>query len=268
MFAALQKVRIFPALMMVLVSLSVSAERGVKLKTPEGGVTEILLQTAMPELGDGRLAMILTRYYHEGLGGPEHWDRISSLRVRGLLTLKDSEFELQALQRKPNFMKLTLVSNQQEWVFGHDGTTAWKRAPNPNLRLEEMADKEARRLTHGAYFGNHLLYPFAEGKEIVYIDTIPTEGKICHQVRVRTNSGFRIDYFIDIRTYLDAKVVIADPENDNTRCMIYKNYIRVHGMPIAKRVDSSENGEWVSTLVLDEIGVNRGVMPWMFKMRD
>jgi hypothetical protein len=67
---------------------------------------------------------------------------------------------------------------------------------------------------------------------------------------------------------LDAKVVIADLENDNTRCMIYKNYIRVHGMPIAKRVDSIENGEWVSTLVLDEIGVNRGVMPWMFKMRD
>lgn len=253
---------------MVLVSLSVSAERGVKLKTPEGGVTEILLQTAMPELGDGRLAMILTRYYHEGLGGPEHWETISSLRLKGVLTLKDREFELQALQRKPNFMKLTLVSNQQEWVFGHDGTTAWKRAPEAYAKAVEMANKEARRFKHAAIFGNHLLYPFAEGKEIIYIDTVPTEGNICHQIRVNLDTGYRVDYFIDIRTYLEIKVVNTDLEDDNTHCMIYKNYIRVHGMPIAKRVDSSENGEWVSTLVLDEIGVNRGVMPWMFKMRD
>ena len=263
-----QKPHIVSALLMLLASLGVSADLKGGLQIPTGGVTGALRETAMPELGGGRLASILTRYYQEGLGGPENWETISSLRVRGVLTLKDEEFGLQALQRKPNLIKMTITSNQRELVLGCDGVTAWKKAPDPDAKAGEMTDKEARRFKHTANFGNHLLYPFAEGKEIIYIDTVPMEGNICHQIRVTLDTGYQVDYFIDIRTYMEIKVVNTDLEDDSTRSVVFKDYIREHGMPIAKHVESSENGEWVSTLVLDEVRVNRGVMPWMFEMRD
>jgi hypothetical protein len=47
---------------------------------------------------------------------------------------------------------------------------------------------------------------------------------------------------------------------------VAEDYIRESGIPIAQKVVSSENGEWVSTFKLDKITVNSGVMPWMFKM--
>lgn len=263
-----QKPHVVSALLMLLASFGVSADQGDRLQIPASGVTGTLRQTAMPELGDGRLASILTRYYQEGLGGPEHWETISSLRLKGVLTQKDEEVGLQALQRKPNLIKMTITSNQRELVLGYDGVTAWKKTPDPDAKAGEMADEEARLFKHTANFGNHLLYPFAEGKEIIYINTVPTEGNICHQIRVNLDTGFQVDYFIDIRTYLEIKVVNADLEDDSTRSVVFKDYIREHGMPIAKRTESSENGEWVSTLVLDEVRVNRGVMLWMFEMRD
>jgi hypothetical protein len=129
-----------------------------------------------------------------------------------------------------------------------------------------MAEQEARHFIHSARFGNYLLYPFAEGKRISLIDTVPVEGAICHQVRVELDTGYQVDYFIDIRSYLETKVVNTDLHSGVTNSVIYKDYTREFGMPIAKKVESREDGEWVSSLVLDEVKVNSGVMPWMFHM--
>jgi len=227
----------------------------------------ILRQTPMPDLGAGRLAKILTRYYVEGLGGAHNWNQISSLKVSGTLRLESGEFELNAYQKKPNLIKMTIRGNQRDLVLGYDGTTAWQKLPGRDTQAEPMAEAEARRFKHSAHFGNHLLYPFAEGKRIDYIDTVPTEGNICHQIRVTLDTGYQIDYYIDIRSYLEIKVVNIDLRNGSSNSVIYKDYIREFGMPIAKTVESFEDGEWVSSLTLDEVKVNAGIIPWMFKMR-
>ena len=37
-------------------------------------------------------------------------------------------------------------------------------------------------------------------------------------------------------------------------------------MPIAKKIENLEEGKLVATLVLDEVKINSGIMPWMFNM--
>lgn len=240
---------------------------GDTLQVPADQITVILRKTPMPALGEGRLAKILTRYYIEGLGGSENWDQISSLKVSGILKLKDGEFELNAYQKKPDLIKMIIRGNQRDIVLAYDGEIAWKKLPGRDTPSEPMAAAEARRFIHSAHFGNHLLYPFAEGKSIEYVDTVPIEGNICHQVRVKLDTEYQVDYFIDIRTYLEIKVANTDLRNQTTNSVVYKDYIREYGMPIAKQVESYENGEWVSSLKLHEVKVNTGVIPWMFKMR-
>lgn len=240
---------------------------GDRLEMPADEINVILRQTSMPELGSGRLAKILTRYYVEGLGGPEDWEKISSLKVSGTLFLKEEEFELNAYQKKPDLIKMSIRGKQRELVLGYDGETAWQDLPGANNKAEPMSADEARRFKHSAHFGNHLLYPFASGKTIEYIDTVPAEGNVCHQIRVTLDTDYQVDYFIDIRTYLEIKVVNTDLRTGQASSIVYQDYIREYGMPIAKQVESFENGEWVSSLRLDEVKVNAGVIPWMFKMR-
>jgi len=240
---------------------------GDTLQMPDDQINVIIRQIPMPELGQGRLAKILTRYYVEGLGGAENWDQISSLKVSGRLKLESGEFELNAYQKKPDLIKMTIRGNQRDLVLGYDGKTAWQKLPGRDMKAEPMKEEEARRFKHSAHFGNHLLYPYALGKKIEYIDTVPSEGKICHQIRVTLDTDYQIDYFIDIRTYLEVKVVNTDLRNGLNNSVIYKDYIREFGMPIAKQVESYEEGKWVSSLTLDEVKVNAGIIPWMFKMR-
>lgn len=245
-----------------------AAPSSERLELPADEITVILRQTPMPDLGQGRLAKILSRYYQEGLGGAENWAKISSLKVSGTLKLDEEEFEVNAYQKKPDLIKMTIRGNQRDLVLAHDGTTAWQRLPGRDTKAGPMPDEEARRFTHSAHFGNHLLYPFAEGKEVEYVDTVPVEGTICHQIRVTLSTDYQVDYFIDIRTYLEVKVLNTDLRDATTKSVVFRDYIREFGMPVAKQIESYENGGWVSSLILNEVQVNSGVMPWMFKMRD
>lgn len=237
------------------------------LSLPPEALNVVIRNTAMPELPDTRIGKILNRYYKKGLGGADNWDKIVSLNVIGKLKTKEGELQVNAYQKKPDFIKMNLFleTAQNALVLAYDGEVAWKQQ-GLRGKPELMTEKEARRFIHSSRFGNYLLYPFAQGKRIRFIDTVPVEGAICHQIRVELDTGYQVDYYIDIRSYLEIKVVNRDLHNDTTNSVIYRDYIREFGMPIAKKVESREEGEWVSSLVLDEVKVNSGIMPWMFHM--
>jgi hypothetical protein len=229
-------------------------------------VTIILRQTPMPIMEHGRLGEILNRYYKEGVGGSENWENVESLRVAGTLTLAGGEFEFNAYQKKPYYIKMTIYGNRRNLILGYDGETAWQATPDSKGKAVPMSDEDARRFKHSAHFGNHLLYPYALGKKIEYINTVPVEGVICHLIRVTLDSGYQVDYYINIRTYLEVKAVTLDLISGVESSVAYEDYIRESGMPIAQKVVSCEAGAWVSDLVLEEVKVNSGIMPWMFKM--
>jgi len=260
--------RIFPTVAtLLLFPPLVPAQGGADPLLPEDETLNVALRReAMPELADSRLGKILARYYDQGLGGEENWSKIESLRLSGTLKLESGEFELFAYQKKPDLIKMTIGGNQRDLVLGYDGETAWQSAPAEPGKYEPMGGKEARRFIHSARFGNHLLYPFEDGKTITYMDTVPVEGTICHQIRVLLDTEYQVDYFIDIRSYLEIKVVNTDLRTGFVNSVTYEDYIRELGMPIARKVHSSENGEWVSTLEVEEVSMNSGLMPWMFSM--
>jgi hypothetical protein len=261
--------RLFHIYLFGTASLLFGSEGGMLLAPPPGEMNVTIRKTAMPELGNNRVAKILNRYYREGLGGEENWEKIVSLRISGELKTKDGELRLNAYQKKPNLIKMNLYNEtaRNGMTLAYDGEDAWKQQGR-RAKPEQMSDEEARRFIHSARFGNYLLYPYAEGKQIRFVDTVPVEGTICHQIRVELDTGYQVDYFIDIRSYLEIKVVNSDLRNGTVNSVIYEDYIREFGMPIAKKVESREGGEWVSSLVIDEVKVNSGVMPWMFHMPD
>ncbi len=237
------------------------------LQPPNGEALTVNLRAKpMPDTGSSHLGKILNRYYTEGLGGSDHWETITSLKVSGSLKLESGEFDFAAYQRKPDLIKITINGKYHDLVLAYDGRQAWRQVEASGQAPVLMDALEARRFIHSAHFGNHLLYPYTEGKRIDYIDTVPVEGTICHQIRVTLPTEYQVDYFIDVRSYLEIKVVNTDLRTGTVSSIVYEDYIREYGMPIAKRVDSYEDGKWVSQLELDEVRVNAGVMPWMFAM--
>ena len=239
---------------------------GEDLLKPVEPVTQIMRDTAMPELGDSRVEKILSQYYINGLGGNEFWDDIESFQLEGTLALEGIDFVLNAFQKKPNLLKMLIQHPETDILIemGYDGEVAWKQMPRTDAK--PMGVQETRRFAQSSCFGSHLLYPFQEGKTIRYIDTAPLDGQICHQVQVTTAAGYKIDYYIDIRTFLEAKMVSVDTTTGFVSTLVYSDYSREVGLPIPLTVKSYENSEWVSTFTIDEIKLNPGLMPWMFHL--
>jgi hypothetical protein len=226
--------------------------------------TASLRQTAMPHMDSTRLGTILNRYYNESQGGTDVWRGVVSLRTSGTLTLESGEFGFNVYQKKPNYMKVTITGMHRRMQMGYDGKVAWRVVEQGEA--VEMDAEQARRFIHGAHFGSFLLYPYAKGKTIEYIDTVPVDGKICHQIRVTLDSDYQVDCFLDIRSFYEVKVVNTDLRSGLVNSVMYDDFVREEGMPIARKIVSYDNDVLVSTVVLDEIKVNTGAMPWMFEM--
>ena len=251
----------------VLLVVFSSVKASEVLRHPDGEDVPVTIRNkAMPQMDGSRIGTILERYYSDGLGGAESWAKVESLRVMGTLTLESGVFELQAYQKKLNLIKITITAEGHgALLLAYDGVTAWQQPPGAEEPIL-MTEAEARRFVHSARFGNYLLFPFEEGKVIEFVNTVPIEGALCHHIRVRLDTDYQVDYYIDIRSYVEVKVVNTDLRSGSVNSVVFDEYIWDYGMPIAKKVESFENGEWVSSLELNEVRINTGLMPWMFQM--
>ena len=222
----------------------------------------------MPDLGQSKIEKILRAHYQEGLGGTEVWSAVDSIKIYGSIEVDGEALRLHSFQKKPDRVKLSVrhADSQGEAVLAYDGAHAWQQLGRHGIP-ELMEAEEGRRFAHGACFRNYLLYPFRSGKAIRYIDTVPIEGNICHQIRVELDSGYQIDYFIDIRTHLEVKIQNKDLKSGRQSSIVYRDYVETDlGLPVAKTIESYEDGALKSVLTIEEIKFNAGVMPWMFEM--
>ena len=253
----------------VLCALWVCAlQAGDELRWFKDGVPpDAIRETAMPDTGDSRVGKILSRFYNKGLGGPENWEEIISMRSKGEIHLADGEsMEMEAYQRKPDRMKVILRNKGRAVLtLSYDGESAWRQYAEPS-KVQSMDATEARRFIHSSMFGNHLLFPFAEGKKIEYLETIPIEQKVCHKLRVHLDTGYQVDYYIDVTSYHERMVENVDRKTDKINTIHYREYSMVSGMPMAMVLENFEDNKLVSTLELKDCRVNAGIMPWMFDM--
>jgi outer membrane lipoprotein-sorting protein len=199
------------------------------------------------------------------LGGPETWGKISSMRFKGNILIGSESYKLLCYQRKPDLLKMILKGKSAEIELGYDGKEAWQYQPGFDIPASAMSPEEARRFIHSAIFGNYLIYPFHEGKTIDYLGTVRESGTVCHHIRVSLQNEYRVDYYIDIRNYLDTKVVNFDEKSGHATTLICEDFRSINGFPIAFKVTSiQENGE-TSMLELDQVDFNIGLTDWIFK---
>jgi hypothetical protein len=127
---------------------------------------------------------------------------------------------------------------------------------------------EARRFIHSSVFGNYLLYPFRAGKIIEYMGAVTEDSTVCHRIRVTLPNAFTVEYYIDVRSYLDTKIVNIDTKLNNKIVLICEDYKTIDGFPVAHKVISNQDDGTLSTLLLDDIEFNVGLTEWMFKRPD
>jgi hypothetical protein len=215
---------------------------------------------------EGRLGRILERYFEEGVGGKENFARLESLLIEGTIQSGDISRPFRVFKKKPDLFRIRVgLPNRREWVMAFDGRVGWERHPDRNegqARVMEGNELDAFKLDSA--FASHLLYPLAPGKKMEFIDTVPVDGRICHQIRITFDNNWVLTYFIDIRSFNEYKLHTLAPGESTPRETIFEDFRLVSGIPLAHKVTTRRDGEILNKVLIERAEANMGVMRWMF----
>ena len=254
----------------VIAEVKSADDTAVNRLLPDGYTySNSLRDMAMPDLYQSKLGLILDRYYKEGLGGKVTWEKINSLMIKGKIKNTDGDFTYKAVHKKPNLLRIEISNYKKEIVYSYDGKNAW-HISNKGEKAELISDEERiRELANDAEFSSHLLYPFKKGKTIKYIGTARVDDNLCHVIRVRTDLNFELDYYVDVRKYIEVRVTKRDMSNPlNESRLVYSDYRKVDGLSLAFNLELEKNNEWHSTIQIEEVKSNSGVLNWMFNLKN
>lgn len=245
--------------------LSGPAVAGEVLSEPEGiDELEVHREMAMPPMPDTKVGDILSSYYRHGLGGSAAWNSFVSIQATGLLKMRAGVFEYKGLARKPNLCRQIIVHSGVQCIRGYDGQQAWKqKGLQQPIRQMSRLDGAVYRLN--ALLGSQLLFPYAKGKRITYVDTVPVKGRICHQLRIEIEGiPVVLDTFLDVQNFHEFMRVYRTEEGEDDLEIQFDHYRLISGVPVPYKEMHFEGGRWLSTLTLQDVKLNTGVMPWMF----
>lgn len=220
---------------------------------------------AMPTMPDGRLGRILRQYYDSSLGGRSGWDQLSSLQLEGRFSSQGEVLNFTAYLKKPDLFKLILKSDERKTIYGYDGDRAWVHWLRPASAPQRLKLADEAQFVSNALFGCHLLYPYAEGKVIRYVDTIPFEGRVCDLLQVELSNGHRFDYYLDLRTHLEVRRISFAPKSGDRLTFDLMDYDASGLIPIPRAVVLQRNEQQVGRFELGRLQFNPGIMPWMFR---
>ena len=235
---------------------------------PDGSeLTNKLRNEPIPELKGSILGQILSRFYKESTGGLENWKDVNSVAMSSKYKNAEGEFKHRIIAKKPDFIKVSIYMSNGVYLKSFDGNHGWEKFPTEQKAKLIRDEQSLRRLANDSRFMNHLLYPFKKGKAYEYMGIVRESDSVCHKIRVHTEKHFIMDYFIDVETYLEVKVVQTDSMGyfDRVELNISGHKI-IEGMPFPIKVETYINGSWNSEMIMEKIETNVGLVNWMFQL--
>jgi outer membrane lipoprotein-sorting protein len=212
------------------------------------------------------IVTILEGYYREQLGGEETWKSLESIRFDGLVVMANSSMPFVAYKKKPNFMKFTLnFENGDRFITAYDGSDAWKFLENDERTApESMTEIEAQGFIDDALFGNHLLHPKMEGKNIELAGSSIVNGVRCFKLVVDLPDGQEIAYYLDFNGFsLRRKMLISEGTNPIVTTT-FSNWKKVNEVTFPLTIEKKSGEDLIQRIEIEEITPNTGVADWMF----
>lgn len=258
-------IKLSVSLLLACVGLCATLRAGEILERP-AVMTDALLAEAMPKHTNSELGRLLNRYYRNGVGTPEAWEQLNSLRMSGTMEREAGNYELEEWQKKPFLWRQELRAEGAVKLRGFDGEIAWKRF-NPEEPAEAYSGVRGQAIGLNATLGSHLLYPFEAGKQIELVETLPVKGRIWHRIRVTFEANpMVVEYMIEVPGYRERKRSYLTDEGEELFAAEWSAYKSVAGIQVPYKRVYYRHEAVAATVQLDFAKPNCGLVPWMFRI--
>lgn len=206
------------------------------------------------------------RDYVETMGGTAPLERIQSIRLEGTIAYPDgSAHAVTVLKKKPDRIRITVNTGRFRLIQAYDGETAWIGQESGNRRIYRRMDPDrARIFIREAPLENVLVNPSGFKARIHLGEDVQIAAQPGHQVIADLPDGSRFVYHIEKATALERRIFEYDPQGNLVAELIPGKFEIHHGVLFAMQVIRRVDGETVSTMSLDQIEANIGILDTAF----
>jgi outer membrane lipoprotein-sorting protein len=214
---------------------------------------------------DRELAYVLNRYF-ESMGGRASLERIKSARLSGKVSYPNGmTHSITVLKKKPNLVRVVLDTGTLRFIQAYDGQVAWFARESGRYSFHDrMRGSLAENFIREAPLENVLVTPGDTGVRIELGEDVTVANTLCYQVIARFPSGARIVHYIEKETFLERRIFEYDAEGKVISELVPGQFETVGGVAFAMRIIRMQDGETISTLVLDDVALNVGILDSAF----
>lgn len=206
--------------------------------------------------------------YIEAMGGRVALEQINSARLRGSVLDGDKVVStITVLKKNPDRVRVVIDSGRSRFVQGYDGETVWfSRYAGGQVFHGEMPKAQADKFIEEAPLANYLVR-YREEEDLrfelegaILLNRIP-----CYAVAVHFPDGRKNLHLIEKENFVERRIYEFDAEGNELVELIPSQFERFGGVDFAMRIVRRKDGETVSTLVLEEVEINIGILEEAFR---
>jgi len=211
------------------------------------------------------LEYVLDRYL-EVMGGSASLESIVSIYLTGAIVRpEDTRIPISILKKRPNKVRIIQHLKDLKVIHGFDGEKAWTAIESDDgIVLQELDSDSARQIIESAPMENLLVDVRDTGAVLELAGEVDIARSPCYQILARFPDGSNREFLIEKETFLDRRVSNFDSEGKLVTEFIPSNFKTVNGVLFAMKQLTRVDGEVQSTLLIDEVNINMGILDTLF----
>lgn len=206
--------------------------------------------------------------YTEAYGGGRDATALSSISIEGTQTQDGNTHEFLLRKKRPNSIRYRLGLGENSETIGYDGRTGW-------MQVQDGTEVTTRLLTKGelqivkneATFDSPLFHHLQNrynDVEMVGRDTVEAQNVFVYYVR--ESNGQRSRYYLDAQEPYVLKRELLNDQDEVILSTYYRDYREVQGYPFAFEIENRVGDSVVSTVKVENITANPGLLSFYFTM--
>ncbi len=218
--------------------------------------------------------MELYRNYIDANGGRSNLTSLTSLRMKGRITLADGgEMDFTLYRKRPQKMRVKIESEGYQIETAFDGKQGWREVLDHSgaSKITEVTGQELENLKSEASIDG----PFfeSEGREdwMVPVAEEEVRGRPAIRLLVRPEAGLCYDeIWLDAESYQEIKLLrhlpaSGDADVGEVQEIYFSGFEKVAGVWFAKDAEYFISGESTKHVHLDEVRANVGIFDSFFE---
>ena len=219
----------------------------------------------MAQSQDKEVIYVLERYI-ETMGGRGSLENIRSVRLSGKITYASGLTDaITVLKKKPNLVRVVLDKGPLRFVQAYDGKVAWyARESGPYAFHDRMRGSMEESFIRDAPLENVLVNYTETDADIRLGEDVSIVGVPCYQIIAEYPEGGKMVHHIEKSTFLERRILEYDKDGELVSEVIPGSFETIDGVTFARKITHMSEGKPVSTLYLDEIQTNAGILNTVF----